>query len=244
MLCLGLHTTFAWGQLGLTEIECIRVWGTPIQTRDDSPSIRSLTFSNCVYIVEAGLTKGVVNRFVYHTSTFEEQDLQNLLRANAEQRNWLALPARQDTTNRIASREWLRSDDEAMASFDGLAFTAVAAAWRQAQQGSTNDEPQHGSDPSLTSTNPANVPETETEPPPQTQKLAVPVSKVKTKLPAPSILPGKGDSRARVVELIGPPTGTIRMGHREILAYGWGTVMMKGEKVLDVQEGIRRGGTL
>ncbi len=235
LLCLGLNTPFAWAQLGFTETECLRAWDTPIEARDDSAGIRSLTFSNHVYIIKASLTEGVVNRFVYYTSTFEEQDLQNLLRANGEQHNWLALPSRQDATNRIASREWLRSDDEAMASFDGVAFTAVAAAWRQAQPKSPDTDPRKGPDPSSTSTSPASMLKAATEHPLQTQEQGMSVSKVKTKVVVPAVVPVKGDSRARVLELIGPPTGTIRMGHREILTYEWGTVIMDQEKVLDVQ---------
>ena len=234
---VGLRATLGWAQLGLSEADCVRRWGTPTETRAAAESVRILAFSNTTATIEAGLVDGVVCRFVYDKPVLTEQDIQNLLSACTDDHQWSVWPSKQRTTSGTSARRWIRSDDAAMASVDGNTFTAVGSAWSPERVAAIRAIPEKQvSPPPSTTTNQTEQIATELKPVPALQSNAAttPVTVVKRPLP-PTDLPVKGESRGGVVSRLGQPKGSLRMGDREIMTYDWGAVILHDGTVLEVQ---------
>ena len=237
LLLVGLRATLGWAQLGLSEAECVRRWGSPTQIRDAGDSVRILAFSNNTGTIEAGLVDGVVCRFVCDKPALAEQGIQNLLSACAEDHQWSVWPSKRHTTTLdTAARRWIRSDDAAMASVDGTTFTAVGNAWSAKRVAAITASPEKQAPPHPSAINQPEHVATEVQPVPaaQTNAAPAPATVVPHPLP-PTNLPSKGESREAVISRLGQPKGSLRMGDREIMSYNWGAVILHDGTVLGVQ---------
>ncbi len=225
-------------QLGMQQAECEALWGQAVSVIEGAGGMRTLVFSNAAQQVEAGFVDGVAERLVYRDLAVEMQDIPNILAANAGGQSWNRWSGAQSAGQTGARREWMRSDEMAMAVCDNRTMTVIGGRWNPAQQAAVqaSQEVAASGDGASEASNGASnalapsATSTLAEQPP-----AAPAAIAEPKAPRPDVLPSKGDSRDMAIRILGLPPGSLRNGNREILSYAWGYVCMMDGKVVSIE---------
>jgi hypothetical protein len=220
----------AWAQIGLSEQECVDRWGSALEATNSEDGLRTVAFSNAGCRIEVGLIDGAVRRVCYRSATTSGRGaVQEILEANADGQTWNAWEDTRAGTNSPIRRRWMRADERAMAFEDEGAMTVVAAEWNLRKPNASG----HSETGAVRSVPVSRVDETAR--PASTNEVVVAEPAPPAAPTRPDRLPAEGDSRQKVVEMLGPEKGTMRLGNREILAYPWGQVWLVEGKVVGVK---------
>jgi hypothetical protein len=219
-LALSLATVSgALGQLGSSSSELIARYGRPLLQSTNETGVQSLTYRKDGFDITAFGRDGVALRVIYQKKNLTDQDVELLLEVNRGEAHWtpwapLGIPTSDDSV------KWLRSDEMAMAVRKGNEFSVTAGAWNP----------------------PSNEEAVTTTPPPVEAASAIktngsaaaPPPPIRVRPASPAIVPTRGDTRARAIELLGRPLGGGVSGSKEILQYKWGQVYLEQGKVMKV----------
>jgi hypothetical protein len=205
--------------------QCVALWGEPVAVSDGAGGARSVVFSNATVHVEAGLVDGVVTRLVYRGLQMEYRDIPEILAANAAEQTWHRWSPPRATGSADGRRQWMRSDEMAMAFYEHDTMTVIGSDWNRAQLVAVAETPEGLS--AMAVATPTNTP---VEPAP-----AAPPAIAEVKTPRPDTVPVIGDSRVTAIRILGPPPGSLRNGSREILSYPWGSVCLTDGRVVSIK---------
>jgi hypothetical protein len=223
----------AHAQLGQDEAVCRQNWGVPISTNDVSVDSRCLTYHGPdSLLVKLFFIDGLVRRAVYEKQGMTYSDVRQLLNLNVQDRQWdpLILPGM--TPPPTGDRQWMRSDEMGMAVQSSNQLTVIAAEWNRPRpmEGSAaapNHPLESTNGISKSSPPSADVGATMTK-----GKTEVPVA---IRTPLPAHLPARGALRSEALEMLGPPSGTIMAGAKEVLVYSWGNIWLTDGRVTVVE---------
>jgi len=231
-----LLTSCAYAQLGHDESDCRQQWGPPLSTDDSVANTRCLSYGGPASLsVKLSFIDGLAYRASYEKQNLAMADVEYLLRLNGQGCRWDAWTATGSAGQPASGRQWMRSDERAMASLSSNQLTIVAAEWNLPR-------------PVVNSAATTNqITETTTAPTNATLAgtgMYAIVEKSKTEMQAtpapirktlPARLPSRGDSRRDAINILGPPTGTIMGGSKEILVYPWGNVWLTDGSVTFIE---------
>lgn len=182
-----------------------------------------MTFTNALYTIVADVAGGVVKRTTTSGGTeFNRSDIDGILSANAEERNWFAWPCKDPGAADSAPHRWIRSDNAAMAVLESNRLVVTAVDWDRRSQDEAAPAGTNVTAGAVTTTNAVVHGVTRTGPP---------------RPEPPRLLPPRSAPRQKALELLGRPAGTVRSGRREVLMYGWGNVILYDESVLAIDRG-------
>lgn len=207
-------------QIGSREDAWGRSYGRPLSESTEG-SIRTLAFrKEGMDIVLDGRT-GTCRRATYRKAGLTAREIKRLLDQNKEAALWSEWipPGRAEIVS--LSTLWRRSDSQALAVMKGDTLTITAAGW----------EEEAPSEPVVVAIAP--VPKAAPEVP------ATPLSRpVKPRLKPPAALPNPGDSRSRVLTILGGPMGQMLSGEREIWVYAWGHILLENGLFVKVDDRV------
>ena len=149
-----LVATDTRAQIGRDKNGCLQLWGEPVAGQVVSNGIGTLTFAPEDCAVELGFVDGIARHAVYRKPSMNQEKVDRLLSINSEDRRWAGNPGRRGEKDK--GRQWIRSDDMAMATLEPGVLTVVGSEWNQrlsmspaeppaappagSQQGSSSDD--------------------------------------------------------------------------------------------------------
>jgi hypothetical protein len=227
---LALLANSAYAQLGQSESACQKQWGAPISADSSDTNNRCLSYGEPASLsTKLFFIGSLVRRAIYEKLEFTSSEVDALLRMNSQDCRWDVWTTPGQSGPQANGRQWMRSDEMAMASLSSNQLTIVAAEWNLPRPmvespAATNEIPSssnYSTNTVLTETNTVAA-ESETE-------SSRPAASIRKSLPAR--LPSRGASRRETIDILGSPSGTITSGSREVLVYPWGKVWLTNGSV-------------
>ncbi len=222
-LALLLGTGYvALAQLGSSSDELLSQYGKPFLESTNEIGVQSLSYRKDGFDITAFGHGGIALRVVYQKKKMTDKDVQYLLTLNRGEATWsLWAPQGAPNTDNTSTR-WMRSDEMAMAILTGNELTVTAGAWNQLPEGADEAPPLPPADDAPPAPLPASV--AKPSPPPVLRR----------KVATPEIVPARGDSRAKAIQILGRPKGGGTSGGKEVLQYDWGQVYLEHGEVVKV----------
>ena len=213
----------ARAQLGSTDAEVQARYGKPTSESEPFSGIKLATYSDHGLTVETSSIGGEVQRVAFRRHGLDKSEVATLLLRNRGETGWdeWQPPGVDPATG--GRKIWRSLQPEAMATLEPDTLTLVRAAWNNRSE-----------TPVATPAKPAAPePAKPASPETATQETSQPPEFVPyQRAPRPEELPSPGDSRARVIELLGAPKGILRLGQGESLSYDWGIVELERGKMI------------
>lgn len=210
----------ARAQVGASTDAWIRCYGPPLSGSVDG-DIQTLTFGkDGLEIVFFG-RNGIGHRAIYQKKGIAAREVKRLLELNRESAVWTEwLPPGQAELNPMSTR-WRRSDNQAMAVLKGDVLTVTDAGWRP--------EAPVESAPARMAASPV----------PPAERLVPAVRALpKPKPGQPSVMPSPGDSRDRILAVLGGPLGHMLSGKMEIWVYAWGHILLENGLFVKIDDPV------
>jgi hypothetical protein len=119
------------GQIGQDPSECLKRWGDPVSGRVDTDGFGTLWFTAEKLGVEIEFVSHTAQHAVYRSPSLDDDAIKRILSVNSGGLVWhiFELPGGKLTAR--DSREWMRSDEMAMAKLAPGALTILGATWNQ-----------------------------------------------------------------------------------------------------------------
>ncbi len=211
-----------YAQLGVDQAACKKIWGSPVGGELDKDDSGLLRYYSRATSIELEFFEGVTFRAQYRKEGMGEKDLDSLLRLNNNQVEWEVWTVPGIPLSEQKPIRWMRSDESAMAELKDEKFTVLTASpvSRQRVKRAARVSPKSVAG---TSRSPA-----------ASKKSPAVAKKLPASVKFPKALPVVGDSRERVLHLLGEPSGTMMTGGKEILIYDWGNIWIAQSKVISV----------
>jgi hypothetical protein len=227
-LCCLLAATQGRAQLGRARPECERIWGKPTGGAVETNGTGVLRFERNAVHAELSFAGGGVRRAVYRPASERDLDVRRLLELNRGDAAWdaWAPPGIEPDPKKLS---WVRDDEGAMARLrDGVLTVAGPAQGPRAATALPAPAPRR---PAPLETTLPRVAETASRAPERST-----ASRERAPKPSkPANLPTNGDAKSDVTALLGAPTGTMKLGGREAMAYPWGNVWLRDGVVIGVE---------
>jgi len=118
-------------QINHDRSECCRIWGAPISDQIETNGVGSLMFQSNGVSVEIGFLEGMAQRAVYRLGAMDESVLNHVLKLNSENLQWQVWAIPSPTPQKTNERQWMRSDEMAMAQLTTNILTVLGPKWAQ-----------------------------------------------------------------------------------------------------------------
>lgn len=213
LLVFSLFIQWANAQVGRSLPAAEQVFGKRHSGSLDADGQGALNFGKNGLTATLFFHDRVCRRAVYRSDAMDSHMVNRILGLNVSNHDW-DVPESDRNGMENEPRHWIRSDSTLRAELSTHVMTVWDTRWQRLAESS----PASG------------VPPTPSLPSQSSQVATIPERK-----PAPpDHLPAKGDSREKVIEILGPPEGFMRSGGRTILSYPWGHVQLQDNKVADI----------
>lgn len=210
-------------QIGFDEAQCAKVWGSPVGGKLDELGIGMLRYDSKGTDISLAFMEGVVQKASYRKDGMNERDVDSLLRLNNNKCGWEVWTPPGIPASELTSTMWLRDDEGAMANLKDGTLRVVGSAV-EPRPDTPNKKPRTPAPEKVAAVKPkpvAPAPRLEQKEKPEEQKR-------------PDVLPVVGDSKKRVVELLGDPTGIMESNGKEIMLYSWGNIWVAEGLVISI----------
>lgn len=210
-------------QIGFDEAQCAKVWGSPVGGKLNEFGMGMMRYDSKGTEISLVFMDGLVQKASYRKDGMNERDVDSLLRLNNNKTGWEVWTPPGIPASELTSTMWLRDDEGAMANLKEGTLRVVGSAV----------EPR--SDPPSKKPH-VPAPEKVAAVQPKPIATAPPLAKQEKpeKQKKPDVLPIVGDSKERVVELLGDPTGIMESNGKEIMLYSWGNIWVAEGHVISI----------
>lgn len=204
-LALCILATGARAQLGSTDAAQVARYGEPDAASEPAPGVKISAYSDHGLSIETGSYSGVVRRVIFRRPGLDDPEVSALLVRNRGETDWNEWQPPAGSALASHRKVWRTLMPSTLATLDADTLTLVRADWNNRSEV-----------PEDVATKPANLSATPSHRPPEVVAYK--------RADMPDELPGSGDTRARVIELLGQPKGAMRQGRNESLFYAWGII--------------------
>jgi hypothetical protein len=204
------------GQIEASSADWSKRFGPPTRVETNAAGLQTVSYRNGPFEITADGRDNVALRVVYRKKDLSAGDVQTLLDLNRGNAEWAVLTG-SESGKENPPTAWIRSDDRALATRNEDEFTVTAAEWNRLPSGDSESPPPA---PVVVSAAPPAPPPLPLPPPPR--------------LKAPAVLPRPGDTRAKALDLLGPPQGNIVSGPKEIMQYPWGQIVLRQGVIVQI----------
>jgi hypothetical protein len=231
LFILVFLTGRAFAQIGQDEIACQQQWGSPLTTNDSAGAVRCLSYGGLESLsAKLFFIDGLACRAIYEKQDLAMADVEGLLRLNNQGCRWDGWAAPIQGGQPASGRQWMRSDEMATASLTSNHLVIISAEWNRQRPEQEPAVVINQIEPRDCATNAAQ----------SGTGLGRVIEKGKTETVTirrtlPSRLPGRGASRHEALDVLGPPSGTIMGGSKEVLVYPWGNIWLTDGRVTVVE---------
>jgi hypothetical protein len=131
LFILAMLSKGVTAQIGHDRRDCCRIWGDPISDQIETNGVASLVFQSNGISAEIGFLDGNAQRAVYRLGSIDESGLNHILKLNGENLQWQVWALPSPTPQTTNDRQWMRSDEMAMAQLTSNVLTVLGPQWAQ-----------------------------------------------------------------------------------------------------------------